>query len=321
MSGKARTWWAVAGVAVLAGIWWASGGLSPRTQQRTFRERIMRVDTGALSSFLIRPAPRRGHPEMRFERDGGHWTLRSAGFHTPADQRRMDELLALISDVRTLRVIGRLTDVKAAYGLTDSTADHLVLDTPEGRMDLAVGVMSSGDEPATAVHASGDEAVYAVPGMLGLYTSRSYIDWIPKPMVNGDPARWKRVTFVFPNDQGYSLERHGAAWTLNGLPTDSLKVARYLRNLSRYSGSALTDPADTLKAVLVYNLVVEDSTRAAPIMLRIFQAGDRLIARSTLAPPEIVMPFDPQVEIPRLFRPPSAFLPDGQPPVMPAVNR
>lgn len=309
MSANARTWWAVAGVAALATLWWLTGDSSSRTKQRTFRANVAQVDTGALRTFIIRPALRRAHPEMVFTREGSAWTLRSAGYSTPADVRTMNELLALLADLHTELVLGRFDAVKDRYALADSTADHLVMDTPAGPLDLAVGNASGSEEALTAVHVADDDDAYAVKGVLGLYTDKSYVDWVPKPMVNGDPRNWRRLTFVFPGSQGYIMERIGDRWAINGMPTDSVKVAKYLRNLSIYHGYALANPADTLNAVLVYNLIVEDTTRAEPMMLGIFESGDHLIARSTLAR-HIVMPFDPKVELRRIFRAPQAFFPD-----------
>lgn len=321
MSAKARTWWGVAGVAALAALWWASGRFVPGAQQRTFRERIARLDTASITGFTLVPAPYRQHPEMRFERQPGGWLVTSAGYRTPADKRTMDDLLVALGDLRVLRVVGRYDAVKDNYLLADSTADHLLLDTPEGALDLAVGRTIDGEEIATAVRPGDDAEVYAVPGLLGLLVDKGYMDWIPKPVVNGDPRNWRRLTFVFPGSQGYILERRGDHWYIGDQPTDSIKVAKYLRNLAHHSGSALANPADTLDAVLVYNLIVEDTTRAEPVMFGIFQSGDRVIARSTLAPRDIVMAIDPRTEVPRIFRPPSAFLPDPPADAAPAVNR
>lgn len=90
------------------------------------------------------------------------------------------------------------------------------------------------------------------------------------------------------------MERNENGWTVNGQPGDNEKVEKYLWALSRYYGDALTDPADTLNAVLIYSMRVVDSSRKDPIILGVFNAGGRLIARSTLAPSWLVMPFDPK---------------------------
>lgn len=305
MSDKAKIIaWAIV-VAVLAVLWWAGGRSPAQARQRTFREQILQTDTAELHTFTIIPAPARKAPDLQFQRDSLGWTVRTGHSATRAFFRPMDQLLAALADMRPLRVAGQGAATMERYGLADSLADKLLL---PGGILLRTGISSSGPETATAVMLEGDPNVYLVPGALDHLTGMTFDQWIPKPMVNGDPANWRRITFTFPGSHSYSLQRSGTRWTLEGQPADSTKVAKYLRALSRYYGSGIVDPADTLNARLVYSMRVEDATRRRPIILGIFDAGGRLIARSTLAPPWLVMPFDPQEELPRMFRPPGAFL-------------
>ena len=305
MSDKVRIAVMAAIVIVLALVWWIGGRTSKQAEQRTFREHLLRVDTAALSAFTIVPSPSRRAPALHFQRDSLGWTATADSFATRAFFRPMNELLATLVDVRPLRMAGDDPATIARYGLIDSLAPQLEL--PNGSV-LRVGTSSGGAEPVTAVMLQGDPNVYLVPGKLDHLTGMTLDDWVPKPMVNGDPGNWRRVTFVFPGSRSYSLEKNGSNWTLEGQAADSTKVAKYLWALSRYYGSGLVNPADTLSAMLIYSMRVEDSSRKDPIILGIFDAGGYLIARSTLAPSWLVMPFDPQQELPRMFRPPEAFL-------------
>ncbi|HEY0977461.1 MAG TPA: DUF4340 domain-containing protein [Flavobacteriales bacterium] len=318
MSADRRTvvkrWWPVGVVVLLGTVWWWSGRDPRIAEERSFRAEVLQVDTGALHSFIVRPAPSRGFPPMLFTRSGAGWTVTSNGASTPADPRPMQDLLAHLSRMRTERVLGDLGQVGARYSLSDSLANVLEIPDAVPPVRLRVGGSGGGDNreiQTSAVMLEGDPLAYTVPGELARLAAMVFPDWIPKPMVNGDPRNWRRLVFLFPGGNGYAMERHGALWTIGGMALDSSKVRKYLGNLSTYSSSGLVDPADTLNAVLAYQLVVEDTTRAQPVVLGVFSVGDHLIARSTLAPPYIVMPFSHDLELPRMFRPPQAFLPDA----------
>lgn len=319
MSDKRRIGLLTAVVVVLALFWWLGGRTPEVAEQRSFREHLVQVDTARLTSFTIIPAPSLDRPALHFTRDSSGWTVTTNGHAAGAFSRPLNALLSTLADVKPLLMAGPEPATIARYGLSDSLAARIVLGGPKNTV-LRIGTSNSsakptlsGSETTTAVMLGGDPNVYLVPGAIDPITDMSFEDWIPKPLVNGDPANWTLITFVFPESRSYSLERTGEGWTVNGQPGDNEKVEKYLWALSRYYASALADPADTLNAVLIYSMRVVDSSRKDPIILGIFDTGERLIARSTLAPPWLVTAFDPKAELPRMFRPPDAFLPTNPP--------
>lgn len=321
MSDKLKIGLLSALVGVLA-LWWWLGGRSPEQQeQRSFRELLARVDTAALHTFtLVAPAAQGGTPIL-FQRDSLGWVAVQEGHSTRAFQRPLNELLEALSDLRPQAVPGSDPTVVQRYALTDSLCSWFQSPQVMDGKPLRIGSTTQGPATptldaapiATAVMIEGDPNVYLVPGAFSHIPALTFPDWVPKPMVNGNPANWDRLTFTFPGNVAYAMERQGDIWLVGGKQADQEKVWKYLRALSRYYGMAFADPNDTLAAELVYQLRVDDRTLDAPIFLGIFQAGDHLIARSTLAPRWLVMPFDAQTELPRMFRAPEAFLPHGNP--------
>ncbi|MBS1568445.1 MAG: DUF4340 domain-containing protein [Bacteroidetes bacterium] len=307
MSNKARLILLAAVAAGLAWLWWWGGRDQQVAEQRTFRATLLSTDTAALRSFTILPAPVEHLPALHFQRDSSGWTVASDSSVFRAFQRPMNELLAKLAHIRPVSVAGSGKDIRERYRLVDSTATTMELPGASGGT-LRVGASTGGANTATAMMLEGDTNVYLVPGLFHEVTGMSFIDWIPKPLVNGDPRNWDRVTFVFPGRHMYSLERNKDGWTVNGSPADSIKVGKYLWALSRYYGHGLMDPADTLQAELIYSMRVEDRSRPDPIILGIFNTPKGLMARSTLAPPWMVMPIDAKQELARMFRPPEAFM-------------
>jgi hypothetical protein len=307
MSDKARITLLAAVAVALALLWWLGGQSWKNAEQRTFRASLLHTDTAALRSFTIALAPAKHLPPLHFRRDSLGWTVSSDSAVFRAFQRPMNELLAQLADIRPLSVAGAGPLVRERYRLGDSLADQLQLPGATGGV-LRVGASTSGANTATAMMLKGDTNVYLVAGTFHAVTGMTLTDWIPKPMVNGDPRNWQRITFVFPGRHMYSLVRSSGGWTVNGLPADTVKVEKYLRALSRYYGHGLVNPADTLNAELIYSMRVEDRSRRDPIILGIFNTPKGLIGRSTLAPSWMVLPIDAQQDVQRMFRPPEAFM-------------
>ncbi len=308
MFGKLKTKHLVLLLILLAGVWWASGLFSPRAQQRTFREELLRIDTNTINSFTFQPAPYKHLPPLRFERRPDGWMMFLATDSSKADPAPIHDLFRSWKHLRVNRMAGRMADVATRYDLTDSTAEHLTIEAAGQRYGLRVGRHTAGEGPVTLVSPPGDDQVYAVDGLLGFYADYTYGDWLPKYLVTGDPQNWKRLTFNFPDGIGYVIERTGDRWTMDGVPLDPERTDRFLRSLSKAKGQSAADPADTLVAVPRFRLVVEDTTRTSPIVVIVFSSNGKFIVRSSLNPGS-VMPFDGKQEVARMFRPREAFLP------------
>lgn len=311
MFGKLRTSHLLLIVAALAAVWWVTGQLSPTAKQRTFRAQLVQVDTASLVSFTIVPAPYKGLPPLHFLRKGSGWELAMMNDTTVVDMVAVRGVLSSLANMRALRVAGSMITVAERYDLEDSTADHLLVDLPQGAFDLLVGRCTEGDEPITVVSPAGDLNAYGISGRLGTYTDQTFGDWMPKYLVTGDPSNWTSVQFTFPGDTGYTMVRSGSTWLLDGLQTDTARVRKFLGSLARSRAQEVADPADTLIAVPAFRLLVNDSTRLEAIAVVVYNVPGRFIVRTSLNP-SVVMNFDGSTEVPRMFRSRLAFLPHPQ---------
>lgn len=311
MFGKLRTSHLVLIVAALAALWWITGLLSPTAKQRTFREQLLQVDTASLGSFTIIPALSKGIPPLRFMRQGSAWKLAMMNDTTVVDMEPVRGLLGSLANMRVLRVAGNMVSVAERYDLSDSTADHLLLDVPSGRVDLLVGRCTEGADPMTVVSPAEDPNAYGISGRLGAYADQTFGDWMPKYLVTGDPRNWTSVQFTFPGDTGYTMVRSGSTWLLDGQPTDTARVRKFLGSLARSRALEVADPADTLQAVPAFRVLVNDTTRKEPVAVVVYNVPGRFIVRTSLNP-KVVLNFDGTTEVPRMFRSRLAFLPHPQ---------
>lgn len=307
MFGKLRTTHLLIVLALLMALWWISGQVSPRAQQRTFREQLIALDSNAVTSFTFTPAPFKHLPPLDFRRTGGGWRMFLGKDSSLADPVPIHHLLHSWSAMRTTSLAGRMADVAGKYDLDDSTADRLRITAGVEVHEFLVGRHTAGEASMTLINVPGDEQVYAVDGLLGLYADYTYGEWLPKYLVTGDPKNWQRVVFNFPTDSGYVMERGPDGWRIDGVAADSTRIERFLGGLARARGQSVTDPADTLTAVPQFRLIVEDTTRTSPIVVVVYVSNGRFIVRSSLNP-GTVMPFGGRDEIPRMFRPRTAFL-------------
>ena len=308
MFGKLGTKHLLVVLALLTALWWISGRFSPRAQQRTFREQLLVLDSNTVSSFTLTPAPFKHLPPLDFQRTAEGWLMRLGKDSSLADPAPIHLLLRSWSGMRVTSLAGRMADVADKYDLGDSTADRLRITAGTDVHEFLVGRHTAGEAPMTVVSVPGDEYAYAIDGILGLYADRTFGEWLPKYLVTGDPKNWQRIVFNFPTDTGYVMDRGPDGWRIDGVTADQMRVDRFLSSLARARGQSVADPTDTLSAIPQFRLIVEDTTRRAPIVVVVYVSNGKFIVRSSLNP-GTVMPFGGRDEIPRMFRPRTTFLP------------
>jgi hypothetical protein len=274
-------------------------------QERTFRANVVELDTSTVNRIAIR-ARKAGHEEAVLERKDGHWNMTYKGANYRADDANVNWLLGHFEHMKADRVVGTTDAVRDRYGLVDSLASTVELTTADGRSrKLIVGrsVNPEQAEPWTAVQIEGEQEVYATPGTLSSSVDNEPLTaWRPRVLITGDAVNWDRLTFTYPADSGYVLERRGAEWLVDSMPADTSKVNRFLKSLTLCKAQSFADTVNVDGLPLQYQLVIEDVARPEPIHVRVYSLGYGFVVTSNINP-GTVMWFDALREVPRLFRP------------------
>ena len=291
-------------VAVVLGlIWFLADRFSAGSQQRTFRSELLRLDTATVTRISILPR-NTGHKEILLERKGAQeWVVRFDGVEHRGSHQTIQHLLSELQKVDADRMIGRLDAVKDRYELSDSLSTRVVFTDGGGDHAIVFGKRVQADNgPFTYVSIPGEEKVYAVAGNIGASTDTKPEYWRPRELVVGNPVNWQRVTFIYPADSGYVLERNGAEWLVDSMPADSSKVNNYLKSIALSKAQSFVDSVDVSTLQAAYMMKVEDSTRPDPIVVQAYGWGYGFVVTTTLNPGSVMF-FDPQREMPRMFRP------------------
>lgn len=303
--------------AVLGLVWFLADRYGAGSQQRTFRSEILRLDTTAVSRIRI-VSRVTDHEPVVLERSGAQeWKVTYAGTehrgsHTTI-QRLLNELRSLDAD----RMIGRMDAVKDKYELADSLATVITFTMGGKEHALAFGKRVQAENgPFTYVNVPGEAEVYAIAGSVGGELDSKPDHWRPRELMTGNPANWQRITFTYPADSGYVLERNGAEWLVDSMPADSGKVNNYLKSIALSKAQSFADSVDVSTITPAYVMKVEDGSRPEPVLVQAYPYGYAFVITSTLNPGSVLF-FDPQREMPRMFRPRHRWFPDPPPPSAP----
>jgi hypothetical protein len=117
--------------------------------------------------------------------------------------------------------------------------------------DLRVGKTGFNQQPGqqqfnpggvfTYVRLSDQDEVYAVEGFLESTFDRSYNDWRDKAFLRLKQNTITKVSFTYPADSGFVIEKRDKKWWLNNTEADSAKVKSYLAQLEYKNATSFTD--------------------------------------------------------------------------------
>lgn len=310
MFGKGATRYLVLLLVALAALWVLSSLFGTRSKSRTFRSEVIRLDTNAVSAIAIR-SPKAGPDGLLIERRAAAWVMTAEGREYSVDERIISKVFTDLALVKTDHVIGPVGKHRDAKGLSDSAATRLDFTTGSGTVSIIVGKESynTQGQPQTAVMVPGDDMVYGLPTLFMSIRELTLDGLRPHTLVKGDPHDWQRLTFTFPQDSGYVLERTGERWLVDSMPTDSIKVTRFLQSLAFSRAQSFADTVKIDGLTPGFQLKVEHLSGKEPIAVNVYPYGYTWVVTST-ANPGNVMYFDPQRELPRMFRPRHTWFPE-----------
>jgi hypothetical protein len=275
---------------------------------------VIAVDTAAVTRINAR-SPKTGPDGTVLEKREDQWVVLSGGREFRADEDAVRKILVEFARLKADHLIGSGEAVRKTYNFTDSAATHLEFITAGGTVLLTVGKESYNQQgvPQTAVNVPGEEQVFGINALLQSVRDLSLSALRPHELVTGDPAGWQRVTFTYPADSGYVLERNGGMWMVDTFPADSDKVAKYFRSLSMSRAQNFADTVHLEGRSPAFEMKVEDSAKPEPTVVKIYPYGYTYVVTSSINPGN-VMYFDPIREFPRLLRPRRNWIPGAVPP-------
>lgn len=249
-------------LAVLAVVFFATDFLRKRQREQQYPSELAAIDTAAVSAITLRNAGQAGH-EILLQKQNGHWQATQNGFTTRADTRALQQILNPLVSLKPQRLAAREPGQWSAYGVTDSLATRLIVDTESGEtLDIYVGRLSMpqqsaprtpyGRNPAagstTYVRLAQTDEVYAIPGMWGITLTRGFSAWRDATLAKLPKAKVQELRLQYPADSGFVLTRPDSLWLLNGQPAKEGAVNELLNTLRNSETRQFADEFQPNKA-------------------------------------------------------------------------
>lgn len=266
-------------------------------QSSTLKTTLLRFDTAQVVRIVIKPKSLEGG-EFEFIKEKDGWKVRQGDIVSKPRTSAVSNLLSDLIDIRPAGLAAVDRAKWAEYDVTDSLGIRVRTENRKGKAlaDVVIGRFSykpvqnpyggygSGSIDGTSyVRLANENEVYAVDGFLTFSFSGGFDEWRDKTLIHATRSDINKITFAFPADSGFVLEKTDNKWMAAGMPADSAKTSDYLSEISFTDGEKFADgfrPASTP----AYKADIEGNNMLS-ITIKCYRHEDgRLILNSSLNP-------------------------------------
>jgi hypothetical protein len=210
---------------------------SPRLESNVRKDLIV-LDTANVNELLVRAAGTDGW--IKIARAGQNWTLEKEQKKYAADAATIKSVLGMIARVEAQRMISRKKDKWDTFQVGDNATVVSIHENGKQKANLHIG--KSGFSQAnggmmggggyTYVRLGDEDEVYLVNGFLESTFGRPFDDWRDKTFLRVPRDLVKKISFRYPADSSFVLEKKDSLWTVAGGPVDQTRVDTFLGQLS-----------------------------------------------------------------------------------------
>ncbi len=226
----------------------------PRKSSTLARD-IVKFDTSQVVRIVITPRTEEGK-EFEFIKEKDGWKIRQGNITSVPRTGAVSNILNDLINIKPsgLAAVGK--SQWSEYNVTDSLGIRVRAENKKGKVltDVILGKFSykpvnnpyggygGGSVDGTSyVRLADDDKVYAVDGFLVFSFTGGFNDWRDRTLIHATRSDITKISFTFPADSGYVLEKIENKWHAAGQPADSTKVSDYLSDIVYTDGDTFDD--------------------------------------------------------------------------------
>ena len=254
-----------------------------KKENRSFKGNLTEFNADQVDKIVISPKVMKGK-KVEISKANDHWTLLADGKKFNADQRQVESLVNELNQIKPRSVVSTKKERWDDYQVTDSLGTRVQLYS--GNMvleDIYLGKFSfSGRDATSYVRLANDKTTYGIAGSQSSTANRNADGFKDKTVINSESGEWNKITFSYPGDSSFVIQKQGDKWNIDGTETDSVKTAGFLSSLAavNHYKFASTEPSGNPQ----YAVKIEGKKRTAPIEVNGYQQNDLFIVSTSQNP-------------------------------------
>ena len=260
-------------VVLVAAVWFVKDRKDVASEKTFDKENLVNIDTAQVSEVYVYSKSEQ-HEEIKLSGSGNDWTVQKGQDQAPADASSVKNLLGQLSAIVPTRLAAKSKSKWKDYEVTDSLASRVkIVESGETTLDIMLGKFSYNQASRSGIsyiRLKGENDVYATDGFLSM-AAQGYNSWRDKSLIKGGEQDWSRISFTYPADSGFVMNKEGDHWFSNGMPLDSTEVARYISGIKSTTSSTFRDDFEQGARLPDYSMKIEGDNLFQTVNINAFR--------------------------------------------------
>ncbi|MCW8799407.1 MAG: DUF4340 domain-containing protein [Desulfobacter sp.] len=218
-----------------------------RKGSRTFKQDLVEVNADEVTSIEVDAKSAGGKPVI-LKKENDVWKVEANGKTYRADQSVAGSMMSQLNGMKSKSLATTDKDRWKEFEVTDSLGTRVKLFKGSDLLADVIFGKFSYSQPQTMtsyVRMADENEVYGVDGMMGMSFNRNANSFRDKTLLSSTSSNWNKLTFTYPADSSFTLEKVNDKWMIGSVTADSTSVAKYFQSITRLYDSkfAENDPA------------------------------------------------------------------------------
>jgi hypothetical protein len=248
---------------------------------RTFRSDIIEINPDEITEIQLFPKVLNGEL-IRFYKDNGKWAMESKGKKYNVNESLPGSMISELNEIKPESVAATKKDQWKQFEVTDSLGTRVkLLNNSKVLCDLLVGkfTFDQSRKSTSFVRLAGEKEVYGINGFLALAFNRDLNTYRDQTIIKKGNSDWTKLTFTYPSDSSFTINKVNNKWFVDGVQADSAKVAEYFSGISNLVNNSFIEQVPSGEPA--YSLLIEGDNLIAPIKIDGYQQGDGTMVLSS----------------------------------------
>jgi len=266
-------------------------------ERSTLTTTLVKFDTSQVARIIIKPKSPEGK-EFEFFKETNEWKIKQGNIISRPRSAAVTNILTDLLDIKPSGLVAVEKSKWPEYDVTDSLGIRVTAENKKGKTlaDVVIGRFSykpvqnpyggyggGSIDGVSYVRLYNDEKVYAVDGFLTFSFTGGFDDYRDKTLIHATRSDITKITFSFPADSGYVLEKRDNKWYIGEIPADSARTSDYLSDICYADGEKFADGFSPASQP-VYKADIEGNNLLS-ITIKCYRRDDgQLILNSSLNP-------------------------------------
>jgi hypothetical protein len=240
---------------------------------------VLEMDTAAIASIKMHQPQK--NQNIQLNKKNGKWSVSDGQKEYEADANSVKNVLTSLGNLSIENIVANNDTKWKDFQLTDSLAIEVQVFDKSGKIikDLMIGKFKYKPNPqggnpygrrnniqgSTYVRLSGSDYSYLVEGFLSMTFNQGIDSYRNKNLVKMKPEDIRKITFDYPADSGFVLQKADSAVWMIGQDTAAYnKVNNFLRSLANYRENRFED-GFIAKDNKLFTVTIENSSTPVEI--------------------------------------------------------